>query len=31
MKFGDWILIENLHLAQNWLFELDMIIKKMQF
>ena len=25
---GDWVLLENLHLAENWLLELEQIIAK---
>jgi len=28
---GDWLLIENLHLADNWLYELEIIIQKLPY
>lgn len=31
MQSGDWLLIENLHLADNWLFELEIIIQKLPY
>jgi hypothetical protein len=26
---GDWLLIENLHLADNWLYELEIKIQEL--
>ena len=26
---GDWILIENLHLADDWIFDLELLIAKL--
>jgi hypothetical protein len=31
MLSGDWLLIENLHLAEEWLFELENIIQKFPY
>ena len=31
MSTGDWLLIENLHLAEDWLYELEIIIQKLPF
>jgi hypothetical protein len=29
MQVGDWILIENLHLADEWLMEFDQLVAKL--
>ena len=29
MQVGDWILIENLHLADEWLIEFDQLVAKL--
>lgn len=31
MLSGDWLLIENLHLAEEWIFELENIIQKFPY
>lgn len=31
MQAGDWVLVENLQLAENWLNDLEIIIGKFQY